>query len=75
MIDRLPNHVSFEEGSLLEPLSVAVHACRRAGVTMGHKVLVLGAGNLVKNYTEKSTRIKVSASLQFGASHDIEFIA
>lgn len=34
----------MEEGAILEPLSVGVHACRRAGVTMGSNVLVLGAG-------------------------------
>ena len=36
--------MTFEEGALLEPLSVGVHACRRAGVSLGHKVLVCGAG-------------------------------
>ena len=36
---KLPNHVSLEEGALLEPLAVAVHACRRAGVSFGDKVL------------------------------------
>jgi len=41
---KLPDHVSMEEGALLEPLSVGVHACKRAGVTIGHKVLVCGAG-------------------------------
>lgn len=41
---RLPDHVSLEEGAILEPLSVGVHACRRAGVTVGSVVLVLGAG-------------------------------
>ena len=41
---RLPDHVSFEEGALLEPLSVAVHACQRAGVSIGSKVLICGAG-------------------------------
>ncbi|XP_067636043.1 sorbitol dehydrogenase-like [Eurosta solidaginis] len=41
---KLPDHVSMEEGALLEPLSVGVHACRRAGVELGSKVLVLGAG-------------------------------
>ena len=41
---KLPSHVSFEEGSLLEPLSVGVHACRRAGISNGHHVLVCGAG-------------------------------
>jgi len=41
---KLPDHVSLEEGALLEPLSVGVHACRRAGVTLGTVVLVCGAG-------------------------------
>jgi len=41
---KLPDHVSFEEGALLEPLSVGVHACTRAGITMADKVLILGAG-------------------------------
>jgi threonine dehydrogenase-like Zn-dependent dehydrogenase len=36
--------VSLEEGALLEPLSVGVHACRRAGVTLGSSVLITGAG-------------------------------
>lgn len=34
----------MEEGALLEPLSVGIHACRRGGVTAGDSVLVLGAG-------------------------------
>jgi hypothetical protein len=46
---RLPDHVSFEEGALLEPLSVAVHACRRSGVTIGNNVLVCGAGETQHN--------------------------
>jgi len=41
---KLPDHVSMEEGALLEPLSVGVHACRRAGVSLGHNVLICGAG-------------------------------
>ena len=41
---KLPDNVSMEEGALLEPLSVAVHACRRAGVGMGKTVLICGAG-------------------------------
>ncbi|GBN48865.1 Sorbitol dehydrogenase [Araneus ventricosus] len=41
---KLPDHVSLEEGALLEPLSVAVHACRRASVTAGKTVLICGAG-------------------------------
>ncbi|KAK4533968.1 hypothetical protein CCYA_CCYA20G4041 [Cyanidiococcus yangmingshanensis] len=41
---RLPESVSLEEGALCEPLSVAVHANRRAGTAIGSLVLVLGAG-------------------------------
>ena len=29
----------------MEPLSVAVHACQRAGVSIGSKVLICGAGS------------------------------
>ncbi|XP_055905720.1 sorbitol dehydrogenase [Eupeodes corollae] len=41
---KLPPHVTMEEGALLEPLSVGVHACRRADVGLGSEVLILGAG-------------------------------
>jgi L-iditol 2-dehydrogenase len=41
---KLPDHVSYEEGAFCEPLSVGVHACRRAGVTIGAKVFITGAG-------------------------------
>ncbi|XP_051833213.1 sorbitol dehydrogenase [Antechinus flavipes] len=41
---KLPDNVTFEEGALIEPLSVGIHACRRGGVTLGSEVLVCGAG-------------------------------
>ena len=41
---KLPENVSLEEGALLEPLSVAVHACQRGKISFGQKVLVCGAG-------------------------------
>ncbi|XP_034535979.1 sorbitol dehydrogenase [Notolabrus celidotus] len=41
---KLPDNVTFEEGALIEPLSVGIHACRRAGVTLGSSVLICGAG-------------------------------
>ena len=44
MAFRLPANVTYEEGALIEPLSVCIQACRRAEVTLGHKVLVCGAG-------------------------------
>ncbi|EDO17474.1 hypothetical protein Kpol_1058p11 [Vanderwaltozyma polyspora DSM 70294] len=41
---KLPDDVTFEEGALVEPLAVAVHAVKLAGVKFGDKVVVFGAG-------------------------------
>ncbi|MHB1534788.1 MAG: NAD(P)-dependent alcohol dehydrogenase [Acidimicrobiales bacterium] len=40
----LPDHVSDEVGALLEPLSVGIWACQRAGVRLGTNLVVTGAG-------------------------------
>ncbi len=41
---KLPGHLSFEAGALIEPLAVAVHAVRRCNVGLGDGVAVIGAG-------------------------------
>lgn len=40
----LPESMSLDEGALIEPLAVAVHAVRRAGDVAGQDICVLGAG-------------------------------
>jgi L-iditol 2-dehydrogenase len=40
----LPNSLSDNAGALMEPLSVGIWACKKAGVTAGDHVLVTGAG-------------------------------
>ena len=40
----LPEDMSFDEGAMIEPLAVAVHAIRQAGDVAGLKIAVLGAG-------------------------------
>ncbi|WP_455650362.1 zinc-dependent alcohol dehydrogenase [Enterocloster citroniae] len=40
----LPDEMSYDEGAMIEPLAVAVHAVRRAGDVKGAKIAVLGAG-------------------------------
>ena len=40
----LPQEMNFDEGAMIEPLAVAVHAVRRAGDVKGQKIAVLGAG-------------------------------
>ena len=46
---RLPDHVSYDEGAMLEPLSVGVWACERAGIGLGSKVLICGVGEKYMN--------------------------
>ena len=45
LVLRLPDEVSMDEGAMLEPLSVGVHACKRVGLN-GKRVLVQGAGTI-----------------------------
>ena len=40
----LPEGVSYDEGAMIEPLAVGVHAVRRAGDIAGAGIVVLGAG-------------------------------
>jgi threonine dehydrogenase-like Zn-dependent dehydrogenase len=41
---KLPESVSYEEGALVEPLAVGVHAVRKAKLDIGARVLIIGAG-------------------------------
>jgi len=43
---RLPDHLSWEEGALVEPLAVSVHGVRRGKMRGGETVVVLGAGTI-----------------------------
>ena len=40
----LPDNVTFAEGSMVEPLSVALHSVRKANLTAGQSVFITGAG-------------------------------
>ncbi|MEW6358913.1 MAG: NAD(P)-dependent alcohol dehydrogenase [Planctomycetota bacterium] len=41
---KLPKNVSYDEGAMVEPLAVGMHACNRAHVGPGDRVAILGAG-------------------------------
>ncbi|WP_020668231.1 zinc-dependent alcohol dehydrogenase family protein [Amycolatopsis nigrescens] len=43
---RLPDHLSYQQGALVEPVSCAVHGVRRVGVEAGERFLVVGAGTM-----------------------------
>jgi len=40
----LPQGVDLESGALVEPFSIGIHSCRQAGVGVGQRVLIYGAG-------------------------------
>lgn len=42
----LPNQLSFVQGAMIEPLTVAVHVARQAQLQAGETVLVLGTGSI-----------------------------
>jgi L-iditol 2-dehydrogenase len=44
IVCRVPDAVPLEHAAMVEPLSVAVHAVRRAKVTKGDRALVVGCG-------------------------------
>jgi D-xylulose reductase len=43
---KLPDNVSFEEGALVEPLAIGIHAAKKARIVPGDTALVLGAGTI-----------------------------
>ena len=43
-VTRLPDDMTFDQGAMIEPLAVAVHAARRFPEMAGAKVAVIGAG-------------------------------
>lgn len=79
---KLPSHVSLEMGALTEPLTVGVHANRRAGTTFGDNVVVFGAGPVgllaaivAKSFGAKNVMIvdvfdtKLQMALDIGAAN------
>ena len=41
---QMPESVSYEAGTLVEPLTVAVHACRRGDIKLGTSTVIIGLG-------------------------------
>ncbi|XP_037292429.1 sorbitol dehydrogenase-like [Manduca sexta] len=41
---KMPDNLTMEEGAAVQPLAIAIHACNRANITLGSKLLILGAG-------------------------------
>jgi 2-desacetyl-2-hydroxyethyl bacteriochlorophyllide A dehydrogenase len=59
-VHRLPDSVSFEEGALVEPLSITVHTFDRIRVSLADSVVIVGPGTL--------GLLHVQAARSYGAS-------
>ncbi len=46
LLFKLPDNMSFEEGTLVEPLSVGIYAARRGRIAPGDRVVILGSGTI-----------------------------
>lgn len=57
LVFKLPDELSYDEGVLVEPLSIAVYAVRKAGVTVGDEVAVVGQGpiGLLVDFVSKAS--------------------
>ncbi len=44
LVYNLPNHVTYEQGAMVEPLAIGVHAVRRGFFREGDTACVVGAG-------------------------------
>lgn len=42
----LPDHVSFEEGTLIEPLACVIHGIKKSGIQAGDSVALIGTGTM-----------------------------
>lgn len=69
-IYKLSDDLSFDEGALIEPLAVGVHAVRQSGIKLGDSVAILGAGtiglmNLIAAKQAGATKIFITDFLDY----------
>jgi L-iditol 2-dehydrogenase len=55
LLHRLPDDVSFDDGAMVEPAAVAMHAAGISGIVPGDLVVVVGAG-LIGNLAMQAAR-------------------
>jgi len=63
MLVKLPEHMSYAEGAMIEPLSVAVRAVKKAGDIAGKQVLVIGAGPIGNLVAQTARGLGASAAM------------
>ncbi|WP_306319792.1 MULTISPECIES: alcohol dehydrogenase catalytic domain-containing protein [unclassified Streptomyces] len=71
----LPEGMDVKLGALIEPLAVAVHAVRRAGVEPGERVLVSGAGPIGVLVAQVAAASGAAVTVSDVAAERREFVA
>ncbi|KAI8085041.1 GroES-like protein [Halteromyces radiatus] len=78
LLHKMPDTMTFEEGALIEPLAVAMHATARSPVTQGSSVLIYGAGTIgllvaASCYAQGATQVAIAdintSRLQFATTY------
>ncbi|MDR0267984.1 2,3-butanediol dehydrogenase [Paenibacillus sp.] len=85
MVHKIPDHVSYEQGALVEPVAVALHAVRQSKLKSGDNCVVFGLGPIglaVIQCLKASGATKVVAvdiaperrekALSLGATHAVD---
>ncbi|MEK8128211.1 NAD(P)-dependent alcohol dehydrogenase [Paenibacillus filicis] len=80
----IPDHLSYEEASLVEPFSVGIHAAKRTGLQPGSSVAIMGMGPVglmavvaakafgaTRIYVSDLEPVRLEAALKLGATHAI----
>lgn len=84
MVFSLPNEITYEQASLIEPLSIAVDIIRRCSLKLGDVVVILGAGPLglfilqcakasgaKKIYVTETSDLRIKKARELGADEVI----
>lgn len=80
----IPDHLSYEEASLVEPFSVGIHAANRTGLKAGSTVAIMGMGPVglmavvaakelgaKQIYVSDLEPIRLEAAKKMGATHAV----
>ena len=70
-VTSIPEEMSYEEGAMIEPLAVAVHAVKQVGDVTGMNIAVLGAGP-IGNLVAQTAKGRGEIDLAVANDHELD---
>ena len=70
-VTSIPEEMSYEEGAMIEPLAVAVHAVKQVGDVTGMNIAVLGAGP-IRNLVAQTAKGMGEIDLAVANDHELD---